>query len=58
MTTSECFEPEGSTEHSLFVFEDEAALWPMLAKKAGKWYRGDLEAVERFMVRWHENETH
>ena len=25
--------------------------------KAGKWYRGVLEAAERFMVRWHEDEA-
>ena len=27
----------------------------MAAKKAGKWYRGVLEAAERFMARWHED---
>ena len=26
-------------------------------KKAGKWFRGVLEASKRFMVRWHEDET-
>ena len=27
------------------------------SKKAGKWYRGLLEAAERFMVRWHKDEA-
>ena len=37
--------------------------WPMAAKaakaakKAGKWQRWVLEAAERFMVRWHENDA-
>ena len=26
-------------------------------KKPGEWYRGILEAAERFMVKWHEVET-
>jgi len=26
-------------------------------KKAGKWFRGVLEASKRFMVRWHEDEA-
>ena len=25
--------------------------------QAGKWYRGVLEAAERFMAKWHENEA-
>ena len=25
---------------------------------SGKWYRGNPEAAERFMARWHENEAH
>ena len=41
-------------EHSPLVFGVETALWPMAAKKAGKWYRVVLEAAERFMVRWHQ----
>ena len=32
-------------------------LWSTAAKKAEKWYRGVLEAAERFMVRWHEDEA-
>ena len=47
---------EGSTEHSPFVFGVETALWCIVAKKAGKWYRQVLEAGERFMVTWHEGE--
>ena len=38
---------EGSTEHSSLVFGVETALWSTAAKKAGKWYRGVLEAAER-----------
>ena len=30
------------------VFGVETALWFTAAKKAGKWYREALEAVERF----------
>ena len=48
---------EGSTELVPLVFGVETALWPTAAKKAGKWYRGILEAAERFMVRWHEAEA-
>ena len=40
------------------VFGVEIALWSTAAaKKAGKWYRGILEAAERFIVRWHEAEA-
>ena len=39
------------------MFGVETALWPTAAKKAGKWYRGILEAAEWFMVRWHEAEA-
>ena len=39
------------------VFRAETALWPTLEKKAGKWYRGVLEAAEWFMVKWHEDEA-
>ena len=48
---------EGSAEHSPLVFGVETALWSTAAKKAGKWYRGVLEAAERFMVRWHEDDA-
>ena len=48
---------EESTEHSPLAFGVETALWSTAAKKAGEWYRGVLEAAERFMVRWHEDEA-
>ena len=32
-------------------------MWTVSAQKAGKWYRGVLEAAERFMAKWHENEA-
>ena len=32
-------------------------MWTVAAEMAGKWYRGVLEAVERFMAKWHEVET-
>ena len=41
---------EGSTEHSELFFGAEAEVWTVAAKKAGKWYRGVLEAAERFMT--------
>ena len=34
----------------------EAEVWTAASKKAGKWYRGVLEATERFMGKWHEIE--
>ena len=36
---------EGSTEHSPLVFGVETTLSSTAAKKAGKWYRGVLEAA-------------
>ena len=48
---------KGSTEHSKLVFGVEAEVWTVAAKKASKWYRGVLEAAERFMDKWHENEA-
>ena len=32
-------------------------VWAIAAKKAGKWDRRVLEAAERFMDKWHENEA-
>ena len=43
-----------STERSNLVFGVEAEVWTVAAT-AGKWYRGVLEAAERFMDKWHEN---
>ena len=48
---------EESTEHSPLEFGVETALWSTAAKKPGKWYRRVLEAAERFMVRWDEDEA-
>ena len=48
---------EGSTKHSKLVFGVEAEVRTVAAKKAGKWYRGVLEATERFMAKWHEIEA-
>ena len=48
---------EGLSEHSMLVFGVETAMWATTAKKAGEWQRGVLEAAERFMVKWHENEA-
>ena len=41
----------------LLVFEVETALWSTAAENAGKRYRAVLEAAERFMVRWHDDEA-
>ena len=30
--------------------------WQIQGRRTGKWYRGVLDAVERFMVRWNEEE--
>ena len=48
---------EGSTEVASLVLEVETALLSTGGEKAGKWYRGILEAVERFMVSRHEAEA-
>ena len=48
---------KGSTQHWPLVFGVETAIWTVAAKKAGKWYRGVLEAVGWFMVRWHKDEA-
>ena len=39
------------------MFGVETALWSTAAKNAGMWYRGILEATERFMVRWHKGKA-
>ena len=41
---------KGSTEHSKLIFRVEAEVWTVAAKKAGKWYRGVLEAAAGFMA--------
>ena len=48
---------ERLTELAPLVFGVETALWSTAAKKAGKRYRGMLEAAERFMVKWHKGEA-
>ena len=48
---------EGSTAHSPSVFGVETALWSTAAKTVGEWYRGILEAAERFTVTWNEDEA-
>ena len=32
-------------------------LWPTVAKKGGKWYRGVVEEAECLMTRWHRHEA-
>ena len=44
---------EGSTKHSKLCFGVEAEV-RTVAAKAGKWYRGVLEATECFMTKWHD----
>ena len=48
---------EGSTEHFQLQFGVKAVLLVHAASMAGKWYRGALEAAERFMARWHEEKA-
>ena len=48
---------EGSTELSPLVCGVETAPWSFAAEKARKCYRGVLEACERLMVRWHEDDA-
>ena len=31
----------------------EAEVWTVAAKKAGKWYRGVLQAAAGFIAKWH-----
>lgn len=47
---------EGSTKHSPFEFGVDTAVWTVAAKKAGKRYRGFLEAAER-LVKLHKHEA-
>ena len=47
---------EGSTDSSPLLFGVEAVLWPRAAK-SGKWYRGVVDAADRFMTRWHKGEA-
>ena len=49
---------EGSTESVPLVFGVETVLWPTVAKKGGKWYRGVVEAVECLMTRWNLSLIH
>ena len=39
------------------LFGVETVLWPRAAKKSGKWYRGVVDAADRFMRRWHKGEA-
>ena len=48
---------KGCTEHSKFVVGVEAEVWTVAAKKACKRYHGVLEAADRFIDKWHENEA-
>ena len=48
---------EGSTELAPSVFRVETALWFTAAQKAREWFRGVLEAAERFMVSRHDAEA-
>ena len=45
---------EGSTDSSPLLFGVETVLWPRAAKKSGKWYRGVVDAADRFMTRCHK----
>ena len=49
--------PEGSTELAPLGFGVETALWSTPAENAGRWYRGILEAAERFMARYQNTEA-
>ena len=46
---------EGSTEHCPLVFGVETEVWTVAANKAGKRYRGVLEAAKRCMVMWQKD---
>ena len=39
------------------MFGAETVLWPMAAKKGGKWYRGVVEAADCFMTKWRREEA-
>ena len=47
---------EGSTDSSPLLFGVETVFWPRAAKKSAKWYRGVVDAADRFM-RWHKGEA-
>ena len=48
---------EGSTDSSPLLFGVETVIWPRAAKKSGKWYRGVVDAADRFMTRWQKGEA-
>ena len=48
---------EGSTDSPPLLFRVETVLWPRAAKKSGKWYRGVVDAADRFMTRWQKGEA-
>ena len=48
---------EGCTESSPLQFGVDTLLWPRVAKKTGKWYRGVVEAGDCFRSRWHRVEA-
>ena len=48
---------EGSMEIFPLLFGVKTVLWPMPAKKGGRWYRGVVEAVVCLMARWHRDEA-
>ena len=41
---------EGSTDSSPLLFGVDTVLRPRAAKKSGKWYRGVVDAADRFMT--------
>ena len=41
----------------VFAVEAEVRTELVAANKTGKWYRGVLEAADRFMAEWHEIEA-
>ena len=45
-----CQPTEGSTDSSPLLFGVDTVLRPRAAKKSGKWYRGVVDAADRFMT--------
>ena len=57
LTTSKRSMTPRGPRNTQVIFGVEAEVWTVAAKKADQWYRGVLEAAERFMTKWHEIEA-
>ena len=48
---------QGSTDSSPLLLGVETVLWPRAVKKSANCHQGVVDAVDRFMTRWHSGEA-